>query len=58
MDTIKRKKLLSSVTIQYHDDMYKVVSELNHTLKDRGLIFGLSLNKQEQTKATLSIYEG
>ncbi|ADU30172.1 YpmA family protein [Evansella cellulosilytica] len=47
---------LCTVTLCRNNELYKVVDSLNRTLKHRDLLFGLSLNKEEQ-KMELTIYE-
>lgn len=49
-------EILSTVTIQKSPDLYKVVDALNRTLKERDLMFGLALDKEDQNKAIFSIY--
>jgi Protein of unknown function (DUF4264) len=49
-------EVLSSVTINYHDDLYKIVDILNRTLKYQNLMFGLALDANDNTKAVFTIY--
>ncbi|MEW9500183.1 YpmA family protein [Jeotgalibacillus marinus] len=49
-------EVLSTVTIQKSSDLYKIVDQLNRTLKDRDLMFGLALDKEDQEKAVITIY--
>lgn len=47
---------LSTVQIQYSEDLYKIVDSLNRTLKNENLMFGLALNEGDDEKAIFSIY--
>lgn len=38
------------------DDLYQLVDFLNRNLKDRGVIFGLSLDQEDDTKMLLTLY--
>ncbi|TXC93257.1 DUF4264 domain-containing protein [Metabacillus litoralis] len=49
-------EILSTVTIDHSDDLYKVVDVLNRTLKREDLMFGLALDQEDQTKAVFTIY--
>lgn len=49
-------EIISTVKIQYSPDLYKVVDALNRSLKDRDLMFGLALDKEDQNKAIFTIY--
>ncbi|MFF2449980.1 YpmA family protein [Neobacillus sp. NPDC058068] len=49
-------EVISTVKIQYSSDLYKVVDALNRNLKDRDLMFGLALDKDDQNKAIFTIY--
>ncbi|CAH2715770.1 MULTISPECIES: YpmA family protein [Neobacillus] len=49
-------EVLSTVKIQYSPDLYKVVDALNRTLKEKDLMFGLALDKENQNKAIFTIY--
>ncbi|WHY84419.1 YpmA family protein [Neobacillus novalis] len=48
--------IISTVKIQYSPDLYKVVDALNRSLKDKDLMFGLALDKEDQNKAIFTIY--
>ncbi|MFB4211391.1 YpmA family protein [Shouchella sp. JSM 1781072] len=52
-----KMKVLSTVTIDRTDDFYKVVDQLNRTLKDKGLTFGFALDEKDQEKIVFTIYE-
>lgn len=52
-----KMKVLSTVTVERTDDFYKVVDQLNRTLKDKGLTFGFALDQEDEQKITLTIYE-
>lgn len=52
-----KMKILSTVTVERTDDFYKVVDQLNRTLKDKGLTFGFALDQHDEQKITLTIYE-
>lgn len=49
-------EVLQSVTVNYQSDLYKVVDALNRTLKHQDLMFGLALDKEDQSKAVFTIY--
>jgi len=48
-------KLIGIKEVDYNDELYKLVDFLNKTLKNKNLIFGLTLN--EEDKMTVSVYE-
>lgn len=50
-------EVLNTVQVDYQSDLYKMVDALNRTLKDRDLMFGLALDKDDQTKAVFTIYK-
>ncbi len=47
-------KILSTITVAYSGDMYKVVDFLNKTLKPKNLIFGLAMDGNNMS---ITIYE-
>lgn len=49
-------ELIAQKSFPANDDLVRVVDFLNRTLKDRKIIFGLSLQK-EKNEMTMSIYE-
>lgn len=49
-------EILSSVTVDHSDDLYKIVDLLNRTLKRNDLMFGLALDQQDKNKAVFTIY--
>jgi hypothetical protein len=49
-------EVLSTVKIELSSDLYKIVDLLNRTLKEKDLMFGLALDKDDQNKAIFSIY--
>ncbi|MBU8879068.1 YpmA family protein [Bacillus sp. FJAT-29790] len=49
-------EILSTVKIQKTPDLYKIVDALNRTLKEKDLMFGLALDKDDQNKAIFTIY--
>ncbi|MBD7936097.1 MULTISPECIES: YpmA family protein [Cytobacillus] len=49
-------EILSTVTIQNSPDLYKIVDSLNRTLKEKDLMFGLALDKDDDSKAVFTIY--
>ncbi|EKN69575.1 hypothetical protein BABA_09121 [Neobacillus bataviensis LMG 21833] len=51
-----RIEVLSTVKIQYSSDLYKIVDALNRTLKQKDLMFGLALDREDQSKAIFTIY--
>lgn len=50
-------EVLSTVNVAYQSDLYKVVDALNRTLKDKDLMFGLALDKDDPEKAVFTIYK-
>ncbi|MBS4176590.1 YpmA family protein [Lederbergia citrea] len=50
-------EVLSTVRINYQQDLYKIVDALNRSLKDQDLMFGLALDKNEQETAIFTIYK-
>jgi len=51
-----RIAILSTLRIDYTDNLYKVVDELNRTLKKDDYMFGLALDPEDQQVAVLTIY--
>lgn len=51
-----RIEVISTVKVSYSPDLYKVVDRLNRALKDRDLMFGLALDKEDKNKAVFTIY--
>jgi len=51
-----KPEIISTVKVQYQPDLYKIVDALNRTLKYDHLMFGLSLDRENQEQAILSIY--
>lgn len=49
-------EVLSTIKIQHSPDLYKIVDALNRTLKSRDLMFGLALDREDQSKAIFTIY--
>ncbi|WHX99069.1 YpmA family protein [Neobacillus sp. DY30] len=49
-------EVLSTVKLQHSPDLYKIVDALNRTLKKQDLMFGLALDKEDQSKAIFTIY--
>ncbi|AIC94572.1 MULTISPECIES: YpmA family protein [Shouchella] len=56
-NTDMKMKVLSTVTIDRTDDFYKVVDQLNRTLKEKGLTFGFALDAKDSEKIVFTIYE-
>ncbi|WHY70224.1 YpmA family protein [Fictibacillus enclensis] len=52
-----RIKVLSTVKIGKSPDLYKVVTELNKTLKYKDVMFGLALDEQDENKMIFTIYK-
>lgn len=52
-----RIEVISTVTVDYQSDLYKIVDALNRTLKQRNLMFGLALEKDNHEKAVFTIYK-
>ncbi|HSU79259.1 MAG TPA: YpmA family protein [Candidatus Angelobacter sp.] len=49
-------EIISSVTVQKSDDLYKVVDVLNRTLKRQDLMFGLAIDQSDTDKMIFTIY--
>ncbi|MFB7140872.1 MULTISPECIES: YpmA family protein [unclassified Bacillus (in: firmicutes)] len=49
-------EVLSTTKIEYTKDLYKIVDSLNRTLKEKDLMFGLALDKENQEYAVFTIY--
>jgi 3-deoxy-D-manno-octulosonic acid (KDO) 8-phosphate synthase len=49
-------EVLSTVKVDKSSDLYKVVSELNKTLKHQDLMFGLALDDENKEKMIFTIY--
>jgi hypothetical protein len=49
-------EVLSTVKLQHSPDLYKIVDALNRTLKQQDLMFGLALDREDQSKAIFTIY--
>ncbi|GAE25040.1 hypothetical protein JCM9140_1010 [Halalkalibacter wakoensis JCM 9140] len=47
---------LSTTKLKKAEDTYKVVDALNRTLKDEDFLFGLSLDKTDDTTMVFTIY--
>lgn len=50
-------QLLSTVKLDKCKDAYKLVDSLNRTLKDRDLMFGISLDDQDKDQMIFTIYD-
>ncbi len=50
-------EIISTVTVDYQSDLYKIVDALNRTLKHQDLMFGLALEKENHEKAVFTIYK-
>ena len=48
-------KLIGIKEINYNDELYKLIDFLNKTLKNKDLIFGLTL--EAENRMVISIYE-
>ena len=53
----KNIETMSTVRVSHSDDLYKIVDCLNRTLKDKNLMFGLSLDENDETTAVFTIYK-
>lgn len=51
-----KPEVISTVKVQYQPDLYKIVDALNRNLKYDQLMFGLSLDQENQEQAILTIY--
>jgi hypothetical protein len=49
-------EVLTTVRIEHHSDLYKIVDALNRTLKEDDLMFGLALDSEDKNKAVFTIY--
>ncbi|MCM3163070.1 YpmA family protein [Metabacillus litoralis] len=49
-------EIVSTVTVDHSDDLYKIVDLLNRTLKRDDLMFGLALDQEDKSKAVFTIY--
>ena len=49
-------EIVSTVTVDHSDDLYKIVDLLNRTLKRNDLMFGLALDQEDKSKAIFTIY--
>ncbi|MGM7721951.1 YpmA family protein [uncultured Metabacillus sp.] len=49
-------EILSTVTVNHSDDLYKIVDLLNRTLKREDLMFGLALEQEDKNKCVFTIY--
>lgn len=49
-------EVLSTVRVQKAADLYKIVDSLNRTLKEKDLMFGLSLDEKDEEKMVFTIY--
>ncbi len=49
-------EILSTIKIQHSPDLYKIVDNLNRTLKHQDLMFGLALDNKDQNIAIFTIY--
>lgn len=49
-------EVLSTVRIKHNQELYKIVDALNRTLKEKDLMFGLALDRNEQETAIFTIY--
>ena len=46
-------EILSTVSVEHSEDLYKIVDLLNRTLKRDDLMFGLALDEEDQKQAIL-----
>lgn len=49
-------EVVASVKIEASSDLYKIVDTLNRTLKQEQLMFGLSLDKENEEQMVFTIY--
>jgi hypothetical protein len=49
-------EILNTVKVQYSSELYKIVDTLNRTLKEKDIMFGLALDRDDQKKAIFTIY--
>lgn len=50
-------EVMATVRIQNTPDLYKIVDILNRTLKERDVMFGLALDREDPKKAIFTIYQ-
>ncbi len=55
-DMESKIEILSTVTVNHSDDLYKIVDLLNRTLKREDLMFGLALEQEDKNKCVFTIY--
>jgi hypothetical protein len=53
----QKMQTLSTVKVAYSEDLYKIVDCLNRTLKRDSLMFGLSLDENNEKTAIFTIYK-
>lgn len=46
-------EILSTVSVEHSEDLYKIVDLLNRTLKRDDLMFGLALDEEEDRKSVV-----
>jgi hypothetical protein len=49
-------EVLSTVRVKKTDDLYKIVDALNRTLKEKELMFGLALDKEDAETFVFTMY--
>ncbi|MDX8366468.1 YpmA family protein [Cytobacillus sp. IB215665] len=49
-------EVLSTLKIAHSSDLYKIVDNLNRTLKGQDLMFGLALDENDEKTAVFTIY--
>ena len=50
-------KLIAHKDFKRRDDLYEIVDFLNKNLKDKGLMFGLKIDPDDEKKMTIKVYE-
>lgn len=50
----QKLELISAKKVTYNEELYMIVDFLNKSLKDKGLVFGLTL--EDKDKAVISVY--
>lgn len=50
-------EVLSTVKVNKSPDLYKIVTELNKTLKTKDIMFGLALDDHDKNTMVFTIYK-
>ena len=55
MNDNKKLQLLAAKEVEYNEELYVLVDFLNRSLKEKGLVFGLT--REGEDKAIIKIYK-